>query len=82
MINWKVRFKNKVWLTTFLAFVVSTVYQALAMFGIAPEVGEDTVMQIIAAVLQFLGLMGIVVDPTTRGIGDSARAMAYETPND
>lgn len=26
-INWTVRLKNKVWLATFLSFIVSTVYQ-------------------------------------------------------
>ena len=81
MINWKVRFKNKVWLVAFITFLVSTVYQFLAMFEIAPAITQDAVMQIVAAVLQLLSLLGVVVDPTTKGLRDSERAMGYNEPN-
>ena len=81
MINWKVRFKNKVWLAAFIAFLVSTVYQFLAMFEIAPIITQDAVMQAVAVVLQLLSLLGVVVDPTTKGMGDSARALGYDEPN-
>lgn len=81
MINWKVRFKNKVWLAAFITFLVSTVYQFLAMFEIAPALTQDAVMQIVAAVLQLLSLLGVVVDPTTKGLGDSERALGYQEPN-
>ena len=33
-------------------------------------------------VLTFLGLVGVLVDPTTAGIGDSDRAMGYNEPWD
>ena len=81
MINWKVRFKNKVWLAAFITFLVSTVYQFLAMFEIAPIITQDAVMQAVAVVLQLLSLLGVVVDPTTKGMGDSARALGYDEPN-
>ena len=81
MINWKVRFKNKVWLAAFITFLVSTVYQFLAMFEIAPIITQDAVMQAVAAVLQLLSLLGVVVDPTTKGLGDSERALGYQEPN-
>lgn len=81
MINWKVRFKNKVWLAAFITFLVSTVYQFLAMFEIAPAITQDAVMQIVAAVLQLLSLLGVVVDPTTKGLRDSERALGYNEPN-
>ena len=79
-INWKVRFKNKVWLMTFITFVVSTAYQFLHMFDIAPALTQDVVMQAVAAVLQFLTLLGVLVDPTTKGISDSERALCYDEP--
>lgn len=81
MINWKVRFKNKVWLMAFLTFVVSTVYQLLNMFEVVPALTQDAVMQTVAAVLQLLSLLGVVVDPTTKGLGDSDRALGYGEPN-
>lgn len=80
-INWTVRLKNSVWLMSFLSFIVATVYQFLAMFEIAPAVSQDSVMQIVAAVLQLLGLLGVIVDPTTKGMGDSERALGYTEPN-
>ncbi len=80
-INWKVRFKNKVWLTAFITFAVSTVYQFLKMFEIAPVLTQDAVMQAVAVILQLLSLLGVVVDPTTKGLGDSARALGYDEPN-
>ena len=79
--NWKVRFKNKVWLTSFISFVVATVYQFLGFFEIAAPITQDMVLQIVAAALQLLSLLGIVVDPTTKGLQDSARAMSFKEPN-
>ena len=76
MLNWKVRFKNKVWLTAFLSFIVSTVFQFLSMFEIAALITQDMVLQIVAAALQLLSLLGIVVDPTTSGIKDSELVMS------
>ncbi|MEA4969535.1 MAG: phage holin [Candidatus Pelethousia sp.] len=80
-INWKVRFKNKVWLMAFLTFGVSTVYQLLGLFDIVPALTQDAVMQAVAAILQLLSLLGVVVDPTTKGLGDSERALTYTEPN-
>ncbi len=33
-------------------------------------------------VLTFLGLIGVIVDPTTAGLGDSERALGYVEPWD
>lgn len=79
-INWKVRFKNKVWLSMFLSLIVGFVYNMLAAFDIFPVVTEPVINKIIGEVLTFLGLIGVLVDPTTHGIGDSDRAMQYDQP--
>ena len=62
------------------AFLISTVYQWLGYFDIAPVVTQDAVLQLASAVLQILSLLGLIVDPTTAGMGDSARALGYEAP--
>lgn len=80
-INWKVRFGNPVWVTSLVALIISTVYQILSMFEIAPALTEDTVMQIVSGVVQLLTLLGVMIDPTTKGVGDSERALEYEEPN-
>ena len=81
-VNWKVRFKNKVWLGSFLSLIVGFVYSMLALFDIFPQVTQNLVVQLLNQVLTFLGLIGVIVDPTTAGLGDSERAMGYEEPWD
>ena len=81
-INWRVRFKNKVWLGSFLSLIVGFVYSMLALFDVFPEVTQSLVLQLMNQVLTFLGLIGVIVDPTTAGLGDSERAMGYEEPWD
>ena len=81
-LNWKVRFKNKVWLGSFLSLIVGFVYSMLALFDVFPEVTQSLVLQLMNQALTFLGLIGVIVDPTTAGIGDSERAMGYEEPRD
>ena len=81
-INWKVRFKNKVWLGSFLSLIVGFIYSMLALFDVFPQVTQNLVVQLLNQVLTFLGLIGVIVDPTTAGLGDSERAMGYEEPWD
>ena len=81
-LNWKVRFRNKVWLGSFLSLIVGFTYSLLALFDIFPAVTQNLVVQLLNQVLTFLGLIGVIVDPTTAGLGDSERAMGYEEPWD
>lgn len=81
-INWKVRFKNKIWLGSFLSLIVSFVYSMLGLFDVFPAVTRNNVVEILNQILTFLGLIGVLVDPTTAGLGDSERAMGYEEPWD
>ena len=79
-VNWKVRFKNKVFLASFLSLIVSFVYSMLALFDVFPSITKNNVIEIINQVLAFLGLIGVIVDPTTEGFNDSNRAMSYDEP--
>ena len=79
-INWKLRLQNKATLTALVMALVALVYQVLGVFGIVPRVSQDQVTTIISMVINILCLLGIVVDPTTAGIGDSVRALSYENP--
>lgn len=80
-INWKLRLQNKATLTALIMALVALVYQVLGVFGVVPRVSQDQVTTIISMVINILCLLGIVVDPTTDGIGDSERAMAYTNPS-
>lgn len=81
-LNWKVRFRNRIWLGSFLSLIVGFTYSMLALFDVFPEVTENLVLQLLNQLLTFLGLIGVIVDPTTAGLGDSERAMGYEEPWD
>ena len=80
MINWKVRFKNKTWLVSFLVTVLAFVYQILGMFDVVPPVTQDMVTQLITIIVNILAAVGIVIDPTTASFSDSNRAMTYNEP--
>ena len=79
--NWKVRFRNKTWLALFLSLIVGFVYNILKMFDIYPAITQNQIAEIISQVLTFLGLIGVLIDPTTAGLEDSNRAMTYEVPH-
>ena len=76
-INWKVRLRNRVWLTTLLATLVAFIFDLLALLDVAPAITQDTVLQAISALLTLLTALGVVVDPTTPGAQDSDRAREY-----
>ena len=79
-VNWKVRFKNKTWLTMFLSLIVGFIFDILKLFDVVPVVTENLVMNIVGQILTVLGLFGVIVDPTTAGLNDSERAMNYVEP--
>ena len=79
-INWKVRIKNPVFWMTVVPAAVSFLYCVLGAFGIVPKLTESMVLNIFSAVVTALTTLGVLVDPTTAGVGDSALAMTYEAP--
>lgn len=81
-INWKIRFKNRVWLLTFIGTLVAFAYQICTLLGIVPKVAEDQVMDFVKILLTLLVGLGVIVDPTTSGTADSERALAYGTDED
>lgn len=76
-INWKIRFKNKTWLLSFLTTMVVFAYQILGMFGIVPAVSEDMIIQLISVIMNMLIALGVVIDPTTPTINDDEDKLNY-----
>ena len=52
----------------------------LGLFEVFPSVTRNSVLEIMNQILTCLGLIGVLVDPTTAGLEDSERAMGYEEP--
>lgn len=80
--NLKVRLKNVTFWITFLPMCVSFIYQVLSLFNIVPKISENDVINVITTIITFLGNIGVLIDPTTKGIADSRQAMTYETPKE
>lgn len=80
MINWKLRLQNKTTLWGIISLVVSLIFRILDACGVIPPFSQDFVLEIAADFLTLLGLLGVIVDPTTDGVADSERAMGYEWP--
>lgn len=81
-INWRIRFRNRIWLLTFISAIVAFAYQVCAMLGVVPKVAEDQVMDLVKILLTLLVGLGVIVDPTTAGTADSDRALTYGTDKD
>lgn len=81
-INWKARFKNKAFIISFVTLIVTFIYSLLALLGIVPSISEDAVVEVITLIIEFIFMFGILVDPTTKGVNDSERALTYYTEND
>jgi phi LC3 family holin len=89
-INWQVRGKNiYFWIGLFSA-VCSPVLAALGM-NFSDFTTWDSVIEALknfisnpylvgSAIFAILSFLGIVTDPTTKGINDSERAMTYTEP--
>lgn len=83
MINWKVRLKNvNFWLAAIPA-VLLVAQSAAALFGFSLRMDavQGKLLDLTNAVFGLLTILGIVNDPTTHGLGDSARALGYREPN-
>ena len=79
-INWTLRLQNKATLAAFAATVLAFAYQLCGIFGIVPPVSQDSLLQLVGIVLNILAALGVVTDPTTSGLSDSARALGYDEP--
>lgn len=81
-INWKLRLMNKATLLTLATVLVTAAYGVLAALGVAPSVTQEQAMNLVVSLVSVLAALGIVVDPTTAGVADSARALDYPEPRE
>lgn len=81
-INWKVRVKNKNFWLSFIPAVLLLIQVVAAPFGYDWNFAglNEQLTAIVNAVFSVLALMGVVNDPTTKGLSDSTQALGYTTP--
>lgn len=84
MINWTVRIKNKSFWLTLIPAVILLVQAVAALFGFQLELEgiQQQILDIVNAAFAVLAVLGIVTDPTTKGIGDSEQALTYGKPKE
>lgn len=75
MINFKLRLQNKATLVA----LVSAVFLMLQQFGLHIP---SNIQEGINTLVGILVILGIITDPTTKGIADSERALNYIQPLD
>lgn len=81
-INWKVRLKNPVFWLTVIPALIALIYTVLGLFDVVPTISEDVLVNAVTAIISALTTVGVLIDPTTKGVGDSDRALTYEEPSD
>jgi phi LC3 family holin len=82
MINWKVRIKNKVFWVALIPAVLLLAQVVAAVFGFTLDLGEleNQLLTVVNAVFGVMTVLGVVIDPTTAGVSDSAQALTYDSP--
>ena len=82
-INFLARAKNKLFWMALIPALFLLVQMVAAIFGFNFDLSElqGRVVAAVDALFAVLVILGVVVDPTTEGLGDSAQAMTYTEPN-
>lgn len=89
MINWKVRVRQKWFWLTLIPLVFLLGDQLVGLMSLMGEVEAgrlyegplmEMTLKLIGTAFAVLALVGVPVDTTTEGYGDSARALTYEAP--
>lgn len=83
-INWKVRLRNKTFWLSLIPAVLLLVQVVAAVFGYTLDLGDlgNKLLAVVNALFAVLSVLGVVTDPTTKGVSDSAQALSYEEPKE
>lgn len=83
-INWGVRIRNKTFWTMLIPAIALLAQAVASVFGFTIDLTQlsGKLLAVVDALFAVLVILGVAVDPTTKGIGDSNRALSYEIPWD
>lgn len=79
-INWKVRLRSGTFWMGIVSAVVAAVFTIIPLCGVELPVTAEQVMHAATLVLMIPSAIGIISDPTTKGMSDSQMALTYEKP--
>ena len=83
-INWGVRIRNKDFWVALIPALALLAQAVASVFGFTIDltVMSGKLLAVVDTLFAVLLILGIVNDPTTKGFGDSSRALTYEQPWD
>lgn len=83
-INWGVRIRNKTFWAMLIPAIALLAQTVVSVFGFTIDLTEMSgkLLAVVDALFAILVILGVAVDPTTKGLGDSNRALSYEIPWD
>lgn len=81
-INWTVRLRNKAFWIALIPALLLLIQVVAAVFGFALDLGDlgNNLLAVVNAAFAVLTILGVVNDPTTATLSDSANAMTYTEP--
>lgn len=79
-INLKARFRHKTFVVALFSLLLVLANQIAGLFGVDITIYNDQITSLAETIFAILGMLGILIDPTTEGISDSERALNYDEP--
>lgn len=81
-INWIVRIRNKNFWIAIIPAILLLIQVCAAVFGFSLDLGDlgNKLLAVVNAAFAVLTILGVVNDPTTATLSDSANAMTYINP--
>ena len=73
MFDWSTRIKNKMFWLAIIPAVLLVIQTVAAVFGYTLDLGDlgNKLLDVVNAIFSVLVIAGIVVDPSTPGVGDN-----------
>ena len=79
--NWKLRLKNKTVLTGLVGALLLFIKQVTELFGLDLTSQLEQASGLIGTILTILAGLGVIVDPTSKGVKDSGICLLYTSPS-
>lgn len=80
--NWKLRIKNKTVLTGIIGALLLFIKQVTELFGLDLSTQLEQLSALAGTIITLLVGLGVIVDPTSKGIKDSGIVQTYTNPRD
>lgn len=80
--NWKLRIKNKTVLTGLIGALLLFIKQITELLGLDLSTQLEQISALAGTIITLLVGLGVIVDPTTKGVKDSGIVKLYTKPRD